>query len=100
MANKTAFLIMDMQVGCLSGHALPPPFLPLLQRTLTSARSAAIPVIYITIAFRPGHPEISLQNATFGRAKQANLFVHGAPETAIHEAIRPEEGDILVEKKR
>ncbi|TVY85596.1 Maleamate amidohydrolase, partial [Lachnellula willkommii] len=56
--------------------------------------------IYITVAFRPGHPEVSPSNKLFGPAAASNLFVSGSPSTAIDPSIAPVEGDILVEKKR
>ena len=37
---------------------------------LIAARAASIPVIYVTVAFRPGYPEISPGNQIFAAVKQ------------------------------
>jgi nicotinamidase-related amidase len=90
--STTALLVMDMQGGMVSR-------LPLLHKTITTARPH-MKIIYITVSFRPGHPEIVLSNATFSAVQKANLFVAGSPETMIEPSIAPIEGDIVVEKKR
>ncbi|TVY33991.1 Peroxyureidoacrylate/ureidoacrylate amidohydrolase RutB [Lachnellula cervina] len=98
---ETAFLVMDIQAGIIARASLPPTYLPTLSRTITTARaSPSLKIIYITVAFRPGHPEVSPRNALFGPAAAANLYVSGTPSTAIDPSIAPVEGDILVEKKR
>lgn len=97
--ENTALLVMDVQAGNTSRLDLPPTFLPLLSKTITTAR-AFMKVIYVTVAFRPGHPEIVSSNVTFGPAAKSNLFVAGSPETLIEPTIAPVEGDIVVEKKR
>ncbi|TVY31695.1 Peroxyureidoacrylate/ureidoacrylate amidohydrolase [Lachnellula subtilissima] len=98
---ETAFLVMDIQAGILSRMAPPPNYLQHLQKTITAARAhPSTKIIYITVAFRPGHPEVSSSNRIFSPAASANLFVSGAPETQIAAAIAPVEGDIVVEKKR
>ncbi|KAH8820644.1 isochorismatase family protein [Xylogone sp. PMI_703] len=98
--DKTALLVMDVQAGVIGRITLPPTYLPLLSKIIDTARSASIKIIYVTISFRPGHPEIAASNPTFYAGKKAGAFVAGSPETRIDSAIAPQEGDILVEKKR
>jgi len=97
--EKTALLIMDVQVGNVSQSALPSTYLPLLSKTITTARPS-LKIIYVTISFRPGHPEIASSNTLFSAAAKANRYVAGSPETLIEPSIAPEAGDIIVEKKR
>jgi nicotinamidase-related amidase len=98
--NTTAFLVMDTQVGMLSRSTFPPHYLPLLRKTITAARPH-MKIIYVTVSFRPGHPEIAPTSmSAFVAGKKNNHFVAGSPETAIHPDIAPIEGDIVVEKKR
>ncbi|KAH8651590.1 isochorismatase family protein [Tricladium varicosporioides] len=97
--SKTALLVMDIQVGNLTQITLPPTYLPLLAKTISTARSR-VKIIYVTVSFRPGHPEISPLNKTFSAASKSNLYVAGSPETLISPSIAPIEGDIVVEKKR
>lgn len=96
----TALLVMDIQVGMVKRVALPETFLPLLSKTITAARPH-MKIIYATVSFRPGHPEVSsTANAAFRDGAKHNLFVAGSPGTAIEPSIAPIEGDIVVEKKR
>jgi len=96
--DKTAFLVMDLQVGI--ARALPKGYLELLSKTINAARSS-VKIIYITVSFRPGHPEVApTANPLFVGGAKANMFVAGNPETAIIADVAPQEGDIVVEKKR
>lgn len=90
---------MDYQAGIISRLPLPTDHLDRLAKTIDAARPH-VKIIYVTIAFRPGHPEISASNETFSAAKQNNLYISGSPETKIDPPIAPKEGDILIEKKR
>lgn len=90
---------MDYQAGIVSRMPLSPNHLQRLAQTIDAARPH-VNVIYVIVAFRPGHPEVSASNATFSVAAQKNLYVSGSPETQIDPAIVPKEGDILIEKKR
>src|SRR5437016_13728436 len=68
---------------------------------LIAARAASIPVIYVTVAFRPGYPEISPRNQIFAAVKQRQS-PSSAPMTTmeIHPAIAPQPTDIVVTKRR
>jgi len=98
--DKTALLVLDIQMGILGQNAPPAEFLPLLAETINTARAHIKKVIYVTVSFRPGHPEVSSNNQSFAAAAKAGYFVAGAPETQIHPSVAPVEGDIVVEKKR
>ncbi|GAM42597.1 hypothetical protein EIK77_007316 [Talaromyces pinophilus] len=97
--GKTALLVMDYQAGIIPRIALPADHLQRLAKTIDTARSH-VKIIFVTLAFRPGHPEVSASNVSFSTAAQNNLFVSGSPETQIDPTIAPKEGDILIEKKR
>lgn len=97
--TKTALLVMDYQAGIVGRMPLASDHLERLAKTIDAARPH-VKVIYVTVAFRPGHPEVVASNATFAAAVKTNSFVSGSPETQIDPAIAPKEGDILIEKKR
>src|SRR5262249_31802756 len=99
MANS-ALLIMDVQNAVVERFAAgSEPLLATLAHAATAARTARLPVIYVTVAFRPGAPEISRRNRAFAAIGQSGLFgAEGAAE--IHPAVAPEPGDIVVTKKR
>ncbi|KAH8799473.1 isochorismatase family protein [Xylogone sp. PMI_703] len=90
---------MDIQGAVTSRFTIPPTYLPSLSKAINTARPS-VQIIYVTVAFRPGHPEISASNPIFSAVSQGNALVSGTPDTQIDAAIAPQEGDILVEKKR
>jgi len=100
--TKTAVLIMDFQSGIVAGFGGGDQagLLQRAQAVLTTARAAMLPVIYVVIGFRPGHPEISPRNAAFSAAKKAGRFAAGDPEAEIHPAVQPRAGDIIITKRR
>jgi nicotinamidase-related amidase len=98
--SKTALLIMDVLVANVSRNTLPPAYLPLMASTIAAARASSVKIIYVTISFRPGYPEITPFHPTFSAAAKANAFLSGSPEVKVHSAIAPQAGDIVVVKKR
>jgi nicotinamidase-related amidase len=98
--SNTALLIMDVQAGNVPRVPIPSTYLPLMASTIAAARASSIKVIYITLSFRPSHPEISPSNPIFAAAAKANAFLVGSPDVEVHPAIKPVEGDIVVVKKR
>jgi nicotinamidase-related amidase len=98
--NATALLVMDVQRGILERFGDDPGYLQRVSDAAAAARAAAIPVVYVTIGFRPGHPEISPQNQTFAAIGERGGFVEGDPATEIHPAVAPQPGDVVVAKRR
>jgi nicotinamidase-related amidase len=77
-----------------------PDYLPRLREAIGAARAGGLPVIYATVGFRPGYPEISTRNKMFGGlARRAGAAVNDQA-TGIHPDVAPEPGDILVTKRR
>jgi nicotinamidase-related amidase len=98
--EATALLVMDVQRGIVERFAGEAGYLPRLGRAMTAARAAGIPVIYVTIGFRPGHPEISARNRSFSAIASAGRFTETDPAAEIHPAVAPAAGDLLVTKRR
>lgn len=98
MANS-ALLVMDVQ-QVIVGRFEEPTYLPRLNEAIGAARGAGIPVIYVVVGFRPGYPEVSPRNKTFGALKERGGFAHGEAAAEIHPDVAPEPGDIVVTKKR
>ncbi len=98
--DKTALLVMDVQRGIVERFGNDRKYLQRLSQALTAARAAGIQVIYVTISFRVGHPEISARNRTFASIVESGGFAHDDPATEIHPAIAPKTGDIVVTKRR
>ncbi len=97
--TQTALLVMDIQEALVSRFAQPDFILTPIGTTITAARAAPVPVIYVAVDFRPGYPEISPRNKSFSTFKQnPSLSAPGA--TNIHHAIAPQPTDIVVTKRR
>ena len=98
--NTTALLVMDVQRGIVDRYAQDAGYLARLRRAVDAARTADIRIIYVTVRFRPGYPEVSPRNKSFATLSQTTAFSEGDPATAIHPDVAPAPGDILVTKRR
>jgi nicotinamidase-related amidase len=92
---------MDVQTGIVERFASEADeLLGALTRATTAARSSAIPVIYVRVAFRPGFSEVSSRNKAFSAIAISAGFSDDDTATQIHPAVAPQSGDIVVLKKR
>jgi nicotinamidase-related amidase len=98
--NATVLLVMDVQRGVAERFGDAGDYLQRVQQAATAARAAGVPVIYVTVGFRPGHPEISPANRTFAALAATGRYAEGDPAAAIHPAVAPEPGDLIVTKRR
>ena len=98
--EQTALLVMDVQSAIVPAFGGDEAMLDVLQRLAAAARSASVPVIYVRVGFRAGYPEISDANQMFSGLREARDFTDANPETGIHPAVAPADGDIVVTKKR
>jgi nicotinamidase-related amidase len=98
--DATALLVMDVQQGIVERFADDADYLSRLSRAIDTARGAGIPVIYVVVGFRSGHPEISSRNRTFSAAAAAGRFTEGDPASSVHPAVAPRAGDPVVTKRR
>jgi nicotinamidase-related amidase len=97
----TGLLAMDCQVGIVSAYAKD-DFVDRAASVVRAARSAGMPVIHIQVGFRPGLPEVSTRNKLLTAIKSSperRKFFEG-PTGAIHSALGPEPGDIVITKHR
>lgn len=102
-AARTAILAMDCQAGIVSIYAQPQDeFVSRAANVLHAARSAGMTVIHIQVGFRPGLPEVSDRNKLFAAVKSSpqHQKLFEGPSGAIHPALGPELGDIVVTKHR
>src|SRR5882757_9930217 len=98
--ENTALLVMDVQRDIVGVADNGSGYLPRLRRAIDGARAAGIPVIYVVIGLRPGHPEVSTRNRVLTTAVRAGLFTEGDPGTEIHHDVAPRPGDVVVTKRR
>lgn len=97
---NTALLVMDMQTSVLSRLPNANGVVDAVARAIAHARKNGIPVIYVTVGFRKGAPEISTNNKAFSAARQLFGSINPEDFTQIHAAIAPAEGEVTVAKRR
>jgi nicotinamidase-related amidase len=99
--NKTVLLVMDIQETMMNYLPDPKPLLVNIEKAISTARQAGMTVIYATLAFRDGHPEIAESNPLFSPVKASKMMLTASdPGTKIHSSIRPMSDDIIVRKRR
>jgi nicotinamidase-related amidase len=98
--GDTALLVMDVQRAIVERYVNEPTYLSTLARAISSARSAGVPVIYLTVSFRRNYPEISERNSSFSGVVAAGRLIEGDQGTNIHPAVAPASGDVIVVKRR
>jgi nicotinamidase-related amidase len=96
--KNAALLVMDVQHGIVS-RVSDADYLPRLARAVDGARDAGIPVLYVVIGFRAGHPETTDRNKAFG-ALPPGAFTPDDPGAAVHPDVEPWPGEVVVTKKR
>jgi nicotinamidase-related amidase len=95
-SNNTALLVMDMQTAVIRNYK---EITDNVAKAIANARANNIPVIYVVIGFRPGMPEISMNNKMFAASK--GRATSGMEELMkIDNTIAPEENDIIITKRR
>lgn len=96
----TALVILDVQKGITASIPGAESVLSPLAAAATAARAASIPVVFVGVSFRPGHPEVSRRNLLFTPLREYGLFVEDDEATAFHPGLQPEPGDFVVHKRR
>ena len=98
VADNAALLVLDVQRAIVERFA-DDDLLGRVAEAIAAARGSGIRVIYVRVAFRPGHPEVSSRNRTFAAVRDAGGLIddEGA---AIHDAVAPLPGEVAVTKRR
>jgi len=100
--SKTAVLIMDYQNDIL-GMVPEDARTGLVERAnavLKEARKAKLAIIYVTVRFRQGYPEVNLQNKLFSSLKESGRLLEGSVGAEVDPRVAPQPGDIVVTKRR
>jgi len=101
MTQHPALLVMDVQRSTVERFDGELKVVERIGAAISAARAAAIPVIYVTIWFRPGYPEMSARTrgAAAGRLA-ASPLTEGSPAVEIYPSVAPLAGEIVVAKRR
>jgi nicotinamidase-related amidase len=99
--DNTVLLVMDIQETMMGYLPDPKPLLANIEKAIRAARGAGVTIIYVTLAFRDGFPEIAESNSLFNPIKASKvMFTPSDPGTMIHSSVRPMSDDIIVQKRR
>jgi nicotinamidase-related amidase len=99
--KTSALLVMDFQRTILEAYATDSD--ALLARTaelIAAVRKAKIMVVYIVVSFRPGYPEVSARNLSFGAIRSSGRYVEASAGSEVHSAVAPMPDEVVVKKHR
>lgn len=99
MNGRYALLVMDVQRGIVTNYPSE-GYLPRLAGAIAAARAAAVPVLYVGVKFRSGHPEISARNKTWLMVAASNMMLDGSESTEFAPEIAPQDGNVVITKRR
>ena len=98
--QNTALLVMDMQAGIVSRLPDATDVVNNVAKAIASARDRKIPVIYVVVGFRPGAPEVSMNNKSFAGMKERFSGIDMDSFMKIHSDLAPVDGELTVTKRR
>jgi len=98
--QHTALLVMDMQAGILRNYQDTTSLLSNTAQAIAVARDKGIPVIYVTVGFRAGAPEINMNNKMFAAGRERFTQISLEEFTKIDPAVAPRADEIHVMKRR
>jgi nicotinamidase-related amidase len=100
--QNTALLVMDMQTAVIRHLPDYSEITAKVAKAVAAARSRNIPVIYAVVGFRPGMPEVSMNNKVFAASKERAAGNTGNMDAMmnIDDAVAPLTGEIVVTKRR
>ncbi|WP_104385480.1 cysteine hydrolase family protein [Sphingobacterium sp. HMA12] len=98
--DNTALLVMDMQSAILQSLPEAAQLIENTKQVIAKARIEQLPIIYVTVGFSRGMPEISPRNKVFSAVKNMLAALDMQEWMRIHPALAPQDQDIRVVKKR
>ncbi|MFP5975014.1 cysteine hydrolase family protein [Enterobacter mori] len=103
ISKNSALLVMDFQTIILNNFLTQEIAENVIRNTaslIAAARTAAVPVIYVSVGFRKGYPEVSKNNTIFSSIKENGMFMADNESTAIHPDVAPAENEAVIVKRR
>lgn len=99
-ASRPALLVMDYQQGVVARFPDGPRAVQATSEAVRISRQLRVPVVYVRVAFRPGHPEVSARNPMFAGVAAAGFLEDGTSTAEIEPQLAPVAGDVVVTKRR
>ncbi|AVL79292.1 cysteine hydrolase family protein [Klebsiella oxytoca] len=103
ISKNSALLVMDFQEIILNNYLSKESAEGVLRNTaslISGARAVGVPVIYISVGFRKGYPEVSKNNTVFSTVKEYGIFINGSDGAAIHTDVAPTDDEPVIIKHR
>jgi nicotinamidase-related amidase len=93
---------MDVQREVVERFVRDPAFLERLRQVVDAAKAMEMPVIFVKVAFRPGHPEVSPRNRAFSAiaARTGATYAEGEESAQMHPYFDSSDDQLVVVKKR
>jgi nicotinamidase-related amidase len=98
--SNTALLVMDVQAGIVAMLPDSQAILSAVGKAIAYARAKKIPVIYVVVGFRPGAPEVSLNNKGFAASKERFASVNMDEFMKVHPDVAPAHDEVTIIKRR
>jgi nicotinamidase-related amidase len=100
--QHTALLVIDMQAAVIGQLPDYKAITANVAEAISFARAQGIPVLFAVVNFRPGMPEVSMNNKLFAASKSRAANAGAAMEALmkIDPALAPLPGEIIIHKRR
>lgn len=98
-SGRRALIVLDAQTQIVGMFPNPGPALEAIKTALVSARASGDLVIFVNVAFLPGHPEVSPRDRLFGGLREHGLMTVGSPGSALAAGLETQPEDLLVTKQ-
>jgi nicotinamidase-related amidase len=98
--SRTALLLLDFQQMVVGQIPDSGPLVGRVAALRDAARQAGMLTIYVHVAFRPGHPEVSDRNPMFRGVKEHGLMLLDSPDSDFDPRLTPDKDDVVIAKTR
>lgn len=98
--TRCALVLLDVQPSVLGWSPDAAEILPRLAAAVAAAREADIPVVFVSVKFRLGHPDVSPNNQSMTMAASSGALDEDLPETLPCAELDPRLDDLYVTKRR
>jgi nicotinamidase-related amidase len=98
--DKTALLVMDYQNGIFDRVENGDALLAGAKQAIDLIRGRGGTIGYVRVGFADGEAPSGTMGRRIGREAATTMFHADSPATQIHDAIAPQDGDVVVRKTR